>query len=43
MFANVILAIDGRSQGLDAIALARRLAEPSGRLALVHVHGDRRR
>lgn len=40
MFANVIVGVDGRSHDLDAIALARCLAEPSGRLALVHVHHD---
>lgn len=40
MFANVIVAVDGRSHDIDAIALARRLAEPSGKLALVHVHHD---
>lgn len=38
MFANVIVAVDGRSHDLDAIALARRLADRSGKLALVHVH-----
>jgi len=38
MFKNVIVGVDGRSGGRDAVALARRLLAPKGRLTLVHVH-----
>ena len=38
MFKNVIVGIDGRSGGRDAVALGRRLLDPQGRLTLVHVH-----
>lgn len=38
MFRNVIVGVDGRSGGRDAIALARRLLDPRGRLTLVNVH-----
>lgn len=38
MFKNVIVGIDGRSGGRDAVALGRRLLDPLGRLTLVHVH-----
>lgn len=38
MFKNVLVGVDGRSGGRDAIALAVRLLTPGGRLALVHVH-----
>jgi nucleotide-binding universal stress UspA family protein len=38
-FANLIVGVDGRPGGRDAIALARELAGPGGRITLVHVHG----
>lgn len=38
MFKNVLVGVDGRSGGRDAIALASRLLSPGGKLALVHVH-----
>jgi nucleotide-binding universal stress UspA family protein len=38
MFENVLVGVDGRPNGRDAIALAGRLAGPDGRLTLVHVH-----
>ena len=38
MFKNVIVGVDGRSSGRDAIALARRLSDPAGSLTLLHVH-----
>jgi nucleotide-binding universal stress UspA family protein len=41
MFREVIVGVDGRPGGPDAIALARVLVAPDGRLMLVHVHhGD---
>jgi nucleotide-binding universal stress UspA family protein len=40
MFANVIVAVDGHPHDRDAIALARQLGDPAGRLGLVHVHLD---
>jgi nucleotide-binding universal stress UspA family protein len=38
MFENVLVGVDGRPQGRDAIALATRLTAPGGRLTLAHVH-----
>jgi nucleotide-binding universal stress UspA family protein len=38
MFENVIVGIDGRQGGLDAVALAARLATRDARVTLVHVH-----
>lgn len=38
MFKNVLIGIDGKSNGRDAIALAGHLAEPGGKVTLVHVH-----
>jgi nucleotide-binding universal stress UspA family protein len=38
MFERVLVGVDGRPNGRDAIALATRLTEPEGKLALVHVH-----
>jgi nucleotide-binding universal stress UspA family protein len=41
MFENVIVGVDGRENGRDAIALATRLLAPDGKLTLVNVHpGD---
>ncbi len=43
MFKNVLVGVDGRAGGRDAIALARKLTNPDGRLTLAHVHtGDLR-
>jgi len=38
MFENVLVGVDGRPNGRDAIALAGRLVDPGGRLTLAHVH-----
>ena len=38
MFRHVIVGVDGRPAGRDAIALARMLVEPGGHLTLGHVH-----
>jgi nucleotide-binding universal stress UspA family protein len=38
MFKRVIVGVDGRSGGRDAIALAAHLVDPNGRLTLVNVH-----
>ncbi len=38
MFDNVLVGVDGRPSGRDAIALATQLMDPDGRLTLVHVH-----
>jgi nucleotide-binding universal stress UspA family protein len=40
MFKNVLVGVDGRPGGRDAIALASRLADPNGKLTLVHVHSS---
>jgi nucleotide-binding universal stress UspA family protein len=39
MFSNVLVGVDGRPGGRDAIALAKQLAEPGGQIALVHLYG----
>jgi nucleotide-binding universal stress UspA family protein len=39
MFKNVLVGVDGRPGGRDAIALATRLTDPNGKLTLIHVHG----
>lgn len=39
MFKNVLVGIDGRSSGHDAIALASRLLDDDGKMTLAHVHG----
>ena len=39
MFTNVLVGVDGRPGGRDAIALASRLIGPDGKLTLVHAHG----
>jgi len=39
MFDDVLVGVDGRPGGRDAIALASRLRSPDGRLTLAHVHG----
>jgi nucleotide-binding universal stress UspA family protein len=38
VFKNVLVGVDGRPNGRDAIALASRLRDPSGMLTLAHVH-----
>ena len=38
MFKNVLVGVDGRPNGRDAIALASQLADPDGKLTLAHVH-----
>ena len=40
MFKNVLVGVDGRPSGRDAIALAAQLVEPGGRLTLAHVYHD---
>ncbi len=37
MFNDVLVGVDGRSGGQDALALARQLVSPGGRLTLGHV------
>lgn len=39
MFDNVIIGVDGRSGGHDAVALAHRLAAPTARVTLAHIYG----
>jgi nucleotide-binding universal stress UspA family protein len=38
MFRNVLVGVDGRPNGRDAIALASRLTAPDGNMTLAHVH-----
>src|SRR5579863_9160410 len=38
MFKDVIVAIDGRPTGRDALALARTLVAPETKISLAHVH-----
>ncbi|MGN6373134.1 MAG: universal stress protein [Solirubrobacteraceae bacterium] len=38
MFNTVLVGVDGRPTGRDAIALASRLVDPAGKLTLAHVH-----
>jgi nucleotide-binding universal stress UspA family protein len=39
MYRNILIGVDGGSNGRDAIALARRLAGPDSVLLLAHVYG----
>jgi len=39
MFENVIVGVDGRPNGRDAITLATRLLAPEGKLTLANIHG----
>lgn len=39
MFENVLVGVDGKPGGRDAIALARELAAADAQLTLAHVHG----
>jgi nucleotide-binding universal stress UspA family protein len=38
VFKNVLVGVDGRPNGRDAVALARRLTDPDGKLTLAHAH-----
>ncbi len=38
MFKSVLVGVDGRPNGRDAIALAAALVDPDGKLTLAHVH-----
>ena len=38
MFKNVLVGVDGRPSGRDAIALASHSSTPDGTLTLAHVH-----
>ncbi len=40
MFSDVMVAVDSRSGGHDAVALARQLLAPEGKLTLVHVERE---
>lgn len=42
-FGNVLVGVDGRQGGRDAVALARRVVGPEGKLTLAHVHSGRLR
>ncbi len=39
MFTEVVVGVDGRQGGRDAVALAQQLALPDGQTTLVRVHG----
>jgi nucleotide-binding universal stress UspA family protein len=39
VFENVLVGVDGRANGRDAIVLAQQLGDPGGRLTLAHVGG----
>lgn len=40
MFNKVLVGVDGRSGGRDAVALGRKLTAPAGKLTLAHVYRD---
>jgi nucleotide-binding universal stress UspA family protein len=40
MFESVIVGVDGSQGGRDAIAFARQLVDPDGRLTLAHVYAE---
>jgi nucleotide-binding universal stress UspA family protein len=40
MFKDVLVGVDGRSTGRDAIALASQLMDPDGKLTLAYVRSD---
>jgi nucleotide-binding universal stress UspA family protein len=40
VFSNVLVGVDGRQGGRDAIALAKQLAAPDGHIALAHIYGS---
>ncbi len=39
MFNHVLVGVDGRSGGRDAVALAKRLAAPGATITLAHIYG----
>jgi nucleotide-binding universal stress UspA family protein len=41
MFKNVLVGVDGRPNGRDALALARHLSDPDGKLTLAHVRSGK--
>lgn len=41
MFEKVLVGVDGKANGRDAIALAARLIDPEGELTFAHVHPGR--
>jgi nucleotide-binding universal stress UspA family protein len=41
MFKNVLIGVDGSSNGHDAVRLAARLTDPDGKLTLAHVRPGR--
>lgn len=41
MFENVLIGVDGRQGGRDAVALARQIAAPGAKLTLANVYGGR--
>jgi nucleotide-binding universal stress UspA family protein len=43
MFKNVLVGVDGRPNGRDAIAFACKLIDPDGNMTLAHVHGGKLR
>lgn len=40
MYGKVLVGVDGKSSGRDAIALARRLVNRDGELTFAHIHGS---
>ena len=43
MFKNVLVGVDGRPNGRDAITLASQLIDPDGKMTLAHVHSGKLR
>jgi nucleotide-binding universal stress UspA family protein len=41
MFKNVLVGVDGRPNGRDAIALAQQLTDPDGKITLANVHAGK--
>src|SRR5579875_489867 len=40
LFERVVVGVDGRAGGEDAVALARQLADPDAHVTLAYVHGE---
>ena len=40
MFDNLVIGIDGREGGHEAVGLAKQLASSGARVTLAHVYGD---
>jgi nucleotide-binding universal stress UspA family protein len=40
VFTNLLVGVDGRQGGRDAIALAKQLATPDARITLAHIYGN---